>query len=143
MVDSIMNWLKQYKNTEIEIDYMGEDALRYSLKLPINTPIISKDINGNKYMQKLFSFSAKRLFGDNTTNEDNLRLFEDFREWVENQNELDNLPILAENQQATEVEVLTDGYLLQADDDLQNATYVIQCRLLYNEEKATGRVVSL
>lgn len=135
MVDSIMNWLKQYKNTEIEIDYMGEDALRYSLKLPINTPIISKDINGNKSMQKLFSFSAKRLFGDNDVNEENLNLFEDFREWVEKQNEIENLPILAENQEATEVEVLTDGYLLQADDDLQNATYVIQCRLLYNEYK--------
>lgn len=135
MVDSIMNWLKQYKNTEIEIDYMGEDALRYSLKLPINTPVINKDINGNKYMQRLFSFSAKRLFGDNDVNEENLNLFEDFREWVEEQNEIENLPILADNQEALEVEVLTDGYLLQADNDLQNATYIIQCRLLYNEYK--------
>lgn len=135
MVDSIMNWLKQYKNTEIEVDYMGEDALGYSLKLPINTPIISEDIIGNKYMQKLFSFSAKRLYGDNDTNTDNLDLFEDFSEWIEQQNEINNLPILASNQKASEVEVLTDGYLLQADDDLQKATYIIQCRLLYYEYK--------
>lgn len=135
MVDSIMNWLKQYNNTDIEIDYIGEDALNYSLKLPINTPIISKDINGNKYMQKLFSFNARTLYGDADTNEANLKLFQDFKEWVEEQNENDNLPVLDNNQEAIEVEVLTDGYLLQADNDLQNAVYVIQCRLLYNEYK--------
>ena len=141
MVDSIMNWLKQYiVDTNIEIDYIGEDALGYSLKLPVNTPIISKDINGNKYMQKLFSFNARTLYGDADTNETNLKLFQDFKEWVEEQNENDNLPILEDNQEPIEVEVLTDGYLLQADNDLQNAVYIIQCRLLYNEYKKDKRV---
>jgi len=141
MVDSIMDWLKQYiEDTDIEIDYIGEDALGYSLKLPVNTPIISKDINGNKYMQKLFSFNIRTLYGDADTNENNLEIFENFKEWVEEQNESENLPILEENQEPVEVEVLTDGYLLQADNDLQNAVYVIQCRLLYNEYKKKRQV---
>ncbi len=141
MVDSIMNWLNQYKSDKkIEIDYIGEDALNYSLQLPVNTPVISKDVVGNKEMQKLFSFSAKRLYGDNGTNKENLDLFEDFKEWVEVQNDIGNLPILAEDEDPTEVEVLTDGYLLQTDNDLQNAIYVIQCRLLYNKYKINNNV---
>ena len=142
MVDSIIDWLKQYKNIEIEIDYLGEDALGYAIKLPVNTPVISRDVVGNKYMQKLFSFTVRRLYGDSDTNEANLALFEDLKEWVEEQNENDNLPVLADNQQPSEVEVLTDGYLLQADNDLQNAVYVIQFRLLYYEFKK-DKIVSL
>ena len=58
-----------------------------------------------------------------------LNFYEDFLNWIEQENAQGNLPILEGNKEAVELKVSTTGYAFQTDEN--SARYQIQLKLIY------------
>ena len=62
-------------------------------------------------------------------NIENSGFYEDFLNWIEQENAQGNLPILEGNKEAVELKVSTTGYAFQTDEN--SARYQIQLKLIY------------
>ena len=119
--------------SRINVDYLGVDAVEYTIdSVPADT-IIKQYVDGGALKQYVFVFASREYYGPDTLqNMENSGFYEKFSNWIESQNYIGELPILSGNKQATKMEVLTSGYLFDTSDD--NARYQIQMRLVYYED---------
>lgn len=134
LMESIRNFIKQCPHINtfsniLGVDFLAEETESYSIEEIPCTPIIKKYVDGSSVRQYLFIFSSRKSYGsDILTNLDNLGFFELFSTWLEEQSNLENLPIL-KNGEALKIEALTNGYAF--DTNIDNARYQIQCKLTY------------
>lgn len=142
MAESIIKSLEEYflkcdmlKDGCLRVDYMGEKPIEYAIEVLPCDPILKKYIGGDTVRQYLFAFGSKEFYSqERQQNIENSAFYERFAEWVENQNESGNLPILPENMEAQDLQVISSGYLYGASN--QNAArYQIQLRLKYYQKK--------
>ncbi len=81
-------------------------------------------------------FAARLFYSDEARNNiDNSGFNENFAEWLEEETEKGNLPVLGAGKTAIKIEAMSSGYLFDISGDLSNARYQIQCRLIYDQEK--------
>lgn len=118
------------EEARISIDYVGSEAIEYSIYSNPVTPIIKRYVDGGKLKQYGFVFSTLNYYSAELAQQlENSGFFEDFEEWIENNNENEVLP---EVEGAIKVEILTQGYLMNQEAD--TASYQIQLRLIYKED---------
>ena len=104
--------------SRVKVDFLQEKGKSVSIEpLPVN-PVAVK-----------FPYSDEAAM-----NVENSGFFEEFADWLEEQNDLDHLPDLGEGKQATKIEVTSNGYLFGITQDMKYGRYQIQCRLLYEVE---------
>lgn len=131
---SIIEALREYfcqcpllKEGKIGVDYLGALATEYSVNPEACTPIVKQYIDGGSLRQYQFSFMSVEYYSsDALLNIENSGFYEAFADWVEQQNEIGNLPDV---QGIQSIEVLSSAYLFTADE--QTARYLIQCRITY------------
>ncbi|MEG2428598.1 MAG: hypothetical protein RSB58_09250 [Clostridium sp.] len=113
----------------MNIDYLS-DGMGYSID-PIGCdPIYKKYADGGSIKQFQFALMSKEAYdGDARTGIANSGFCQFFEEWIEENNEIDNLPKLA-TYDAIRMDVLLSGYLFSTEADL--GRYQIQCRLIYD-----------
>lgn len=116
------------------MDFHGLKATEYSIDPLTCTPIIKQYIDGGSLRQYLFAFTSTEHYSQSDVdNIENSGFYENFSDWLEEQNRIGNLPILeGRNIQEQAVYALTPGYLFDADDN--TARYQIQCQLQYTKE---------
>lgn len=116
------------KDGKINIDYLP-DGMGYSID-PIGCdPIYKKHTDGGCVKQFQFALMSKDAYdGDARTGISNSGFCQFFEEWLEENNDTDNLPDL-KSHDALRMEVLLSGYLFSTEVDL--GRYQIQCRLIY------------
>lgn len=119
---------------KVNVDYLEENSTVYSIEEVPTDPIIKKYINGDSIRQFQFIFASREPYGaDVLQNISNSGFYEDFANWIEAQNNNDNLPILDDGYESQEIKVLSPGYAFQVDVD--KARYQIELRLKYYKKQ--------
>lgn len=120
----------------LNIDFLPEDPDTYSIENIPAQEILKTYLDGSTERQFVFVFAARMFYSEEVRNNiENSGFYEKFAEWLEEQTEADNLPILTGGKTASKVEAMSSGYLYDIAGDLSNARYQIQCRLIYDKEK--------
>lgn len=95
-MELIKEWLEKcplLNNGKINVDYLKDKIGSYSIDQTPSNPIVKKYMDGGKLKQITFDFSVQAPISSQAiVNLANSKFCEDFMEWVEEQNELDNLP---------------------------------------------------
>lgn len=111
---------------KIGVDYL-ENEMAYSIE---PTPVAPKDtsfIDDSAIKQFAFIFASRESYGQETIqNMLNTEFYEDFSDWIEEQNINGNLP---EIEGIETIECLSTGYAYQTGID--TARYQIQLRITY------------
>ncbi|MCF0125462.1 MAG: chloramphenicol resistance protein [Clostridia bacterium] len=111
---------------KIGVDYL-ENEVAYSIE---PTPVAPKDasfIDDSAIKQFAFIFASRESYGQETIqNMLNTEFYEDFSDWIEEQNLNGNLP---EIEGIETIECLSTGYAYQTGID--TARYQIQLRITY------------
>ncbi|MFA6867425.1 MAG: chloramphenicol resistance protein [Clostridia bacterium] len=115
---------------KVNVDYLEEKSTVYSIEEVPTDPVIKKYVNGDSIRQFQFIFASREPYGaDVFQNISNSGFYEDFANWIEEQNNDDNLPLLDEGYESQEIKVLSPGYAFQVDVD--KARYQVELRLKY------------
>lgn len=119
-------YLEEYG--ELNIEYLVDKVNTYSINESVGyNPVISEDIVGNQERQFLFTFDSKLRWNEDIQNNiDNSKFFEDFRNWLEENNKNEIFPDI---EGIYKIEALTNGYIFATSSN--EAIYRIQCRLEY------------
>lgn len=121
---------------EIKVEFLPESIGYFSIE-EVPTPItVEKYIDGDELRQFTFILAARFYYSDEAINNiDNSGWFERFVNWITDQNENGNLPVLDSGMNATWLEVTTSGYLFGVSKGMRDARYQVQCRLVYDYER--------
>ncbi len=136
MIDSIKNYIAgcPYLDefTAVNVNYLVDKVTAYSVNEGASyNPIIESDILGNEYSQFQFTFDAKFNWNDEVQNNvDNSVFFENFSNWLKNNNKNKTFPVLEmENVTITSIEANSNGYIF--DTNSKEAIYRISCVMYY------------
>ena len=95
-IQLIKEWIEKcnlLNGGKINVDYLKENIGSYSIDQTPSTPIVKKYKDGCKVKQITFDFSVQAPISSKAIiNLANSKFCEDFMKWVEEQNDLDNLP---------------------------------------------------
>lgn len=138
IVEAIRNWVRGCSliddDLRVNVDWLPENATEYTIDSIPGDAVVQRYIDGSAKKQELFVFGSREPYGsDVLQNIDNSGFYESFCEWVEEQNDVGNLPVLETGKTPIKVDVLSTAYVFQSD--AETARYQIQCRLLYMEVK--------
>lgn len=142
MVGSVIEGIVDYigkcpllKDGVFRVDALGDEAVEYTVETGVFEPLIKRYVNGDEEKQYQFNFGSREYYSmDRIQNMQNSAFYEKFADWIENQNRRGELPELPENCYATQIEVLSNGYMF--DGSMKNARYQIALRLVYQKEVA-------
>ncbi len=115
---------------KINANYLSDHAVEYTVETETADPILKRYTDGGTLRQFVFAFAARLPYdacvADNVAA---AQFLEAFSCWVENQSRAHALPALESGNRADALEVLSGGYLFDADG--KTARYQIQLRLIY------------
>lgn len=114
----------------ILIDFIGDDAVTYTIEPVPVEPVIRPYSDGGSLNQYVFQFGSREFYDNGLTqNIQNLNFYEQFKNEIENKNKRGILPDIEGIQS---IECLTDGSI----QDVQSGTakYIIQMRITYLKE---------
>lgn len=122
-------YLKDY--APLGVDYLTDNVTTYSVNESAGyDPVISEDIVGNQEKQFLFTFDSKLVWNEDIQNNiDNSKFYENFREWLEENNRNEIYPDI---KGVYEIGATTSGYIFATNAN--EAIYRIQCYLKYYKE---------
>lgn len=115
------------------VNMLDEKAHACTLEVSPAPPIIQKYADGSSLRQFVFILATREYFDKEIREQLKANEFyEKLTEWIEEQNEKNNMPALGGGKTAVSMEALSAGYLYDAD--LPKARYQIQLRLIYEKE---------
>lgn len=123
--------LRKYnKAVKVNVDYLEDKPTTYSIEEVPSDIVIQKYVDGSSKRQYVFVFASRESYSEDVIdNINNSGFYEDFAEWLEEQNNNDNLPSIGDNKEVLKIEAITNGYAFKTDVD--TARYQIQCRIIY------------
>lgn len=123
--------------SELNVEYLVDRINAYSINEGVSyNPILSKDILGNEDCQFQFTFDARLYWNDEIANNvDNSIFFENFREWLRNNDKNKIFPQI-EGVQVESISAITNGYLFATNSD--EAIYRISCVMKYWRSNETN-----
>lgn len=114
----------------INIDYLSDDTTSYSIEETPCNPIVKRYIDGSSIRQFEFIFASRESYGQEVLqNIENSSFYEDFSDWIEEQDKIMNYPKLDNSIEVQKIECTSTGYAFQTEVD--QARYQIQLRLKY------------
>ena len=140
MVQSIIEGLSNYflscpllKDGVFRVDALGSEPVEYALETGITSPVVQTYIDGSSIRQYQFNFNSREAYSmDRILAIQSESFYEEFCDWVEEQNSSGNLPEMPEGCEAQSLTVLAPGYMLDAT--MENAFYQVQLQLQYFKE---------
>lgn len=135
MIEEIRNYFNSnvHLATEFEnilVDFLGDEAITYTIEPVPVEPIIKSYVDGSSLRQCVFQFGSREFYDNSVAqNISNLDFYEKFKDEIETNNKNGILPNIDGIQN---IECLTPGTL----QDVQNGTakYIIQMRITYLKE---------
>ena len=138
MIEKIRDYIAQCpyldEFTAVNVDYLVDKVKAYSVNESAGyNPVLETYINGDKMKQFNFSFDAKFYWNEEMQNNvDNSEFFEDFSNWLEENNNNDIFPVI-EGLKPMTIGAITNGFIFATNSD--EAIYRISCRFTYLKEK--------
>lgn len=114
----------------ILVDFIGDEAITYTIEPVPVEPVIRPYTDGSSLRQYVFQFGSREYYDNGVAqNIENLDFYERFKNEIETKNRNGVLPDVEGIQS---IECLTDGTI----QDVQNGTakYIIQMRITYIKE---------
>lgn len=112
------------------IDFIGDDAVTYTIEPVPVEPVIRPYSDGGSLNQYVFQFGSREFYDNGLTqNIQNLNFYEQFKNEIEDKNKRGILPNIDGIQS---IECLTDGSIQDAQSG--TAKYIIQMRITYLKE---------
>ena len=139
MIDKIRRYISEcpylVEFNNININYLIDKVKSYSINEAAGyNPCISTFISGDKDMQFKFSFDAKLHWNKEIANNlDNSLFFENFRKWLEKNDDEGIYPVVSESIIPYRIAAITDGYIFATNSD--EAIYRIDCVFNYIEKR--------
>ena len=139
LADSIIQGIRDYISScplltdgKIKVNYLGSEMVSYTIdEVPTET-LVKRYMDGSSVRKFQFIFASREAYSASVL--ENMKVsgfYEQFSDWMEQQNMLRNLPILPDNCEAKNIRTLTNGYTLNADAQAKQQRYQIQCELRY------------
>ena len=133
MIEAVRKYLEQcpvFHGGKLNVDWLPQDATTYSVDVVPAAPVIKKYLDGSSKRQFLFCLATRAYYGEHIRQQmDNLCLFEQFSEWIDQQNRNHVYPDFGIDKRAQKLEITTSGYIFAPDTD--TARYQVQCKLFY------------
>lgn len=121
------------KDGVFRVDALGDQPVEYVVETGVFDPVLRTYVNGDTERQYQFNFGSREFYSmDRIHNIENSTFYEDFANWIEQQNAAENFPELPDNCDPQSLSVLSPGYIF--DGSMRNARYQIQLRLTYYKE---------
>lgn len=123
--------LQEFEDSiKVNVNYLGDESPAYSIEAVSCNPIIKKYIDDSSVRQFDFKLSSREAYSsDVLKNIETSGFYEHFSEWLEEQNNNGNLPILEGNKKVKSIKALSTGYL--SEKNVDKARYEIKMRLIY------------
>ena len=141
---TIIEHLRQYFLTctvfsgkRLDIDCLTSDAESYSIDSVPTQRVMQRYIDGATVRRQLFTISSRAYYGpDLKQQRENIELFEDLEDWLDEQNALGLLPSLGDKRRGRSPNVLSSAHPIDAGGGDQGSTarYQIQFELIYLQE---------
>ncbi len=134
MIDKIREYISNCPCLDefaaINVNCLVDKAKAYSVNEGAGyNPVINTDLCGNKEMQFQFTFDAKFHWNEEVQNNvDNSKFFEDFRNWLEENDEKGIYPDI-EGIEPLTISATTNGFIFATNTD--EAIYRISCKFTY------------
>lgn len=136
IIESIRNYLLTCTllgNSKINIDYLPEHAIEYSVDTTPAEQIVTRYVRGATERQYLFVVRSVNEYGsDVLQNLENSGFFESLSTWFETQTKAKTFPTLPTGMKCDKIEAQSTAYLFSTQPD--TAKYQIQCRITYYQE---------
>lgn len=140
MVNSIIEGLTDYflkcpllKDGVFRVNALGSEPVEYALESAITSPVLKTYVDGSSVRQYQFNFNSREAYSmDRIMAIQNESFYEDFCNWVEEQNKNENLPEMPGGCEAQAITVLAPGFMLDAT--MESAFYQVQLQLQYFKE---------
>ena len=138
MVGAIREFLKLCPYFSV-LKAMGIDFLSNDINIASidRTPIQPKKndrITGNKIKQASFTLKVKLNHSDELKQQiENSDFLENFEDWLEEQDDIGNYPILKNNKKVISIYVSSSNYLVAIDPSLRKAVYQVQIIMEYEK----------
>ena len=114
----------------LNVDRLGDTEIEYTIDGEITNPVLRRYTDGSSLRQFNFIFASREKYGSDTLqNIANSGFYEDFADWIENQSNSGNLPILDKYRIPQYIEVQSGGYVFDTNDS--TARYQIQLNFVY------------
>ena len=141
IIESVRKYILSCPHLEelakVNVNYLPKDSVNYSIEeVPSQTgSVIKRYVDGTT--EREFNFVLAAIFDyseDLQTNIENSGFFENFQEWIE-ENDLNGIyPELKEGLEPISLDVTTTGYLFYVPEKTDRAIYQIQLKLIYEKE---------
>ena len=138
IIKSLQDYLQTYDGmslrpiSEILTDQTRELPSSYALAPSGNGRTVT-DILGNKTFENNYVFYAKEAAADEVDRQETYDFLEDFSDWLEEQNEVENFPVLFTGYKVEGLEV-SNTMLFDIDDD-GTGLYQVQIKLIFTKKK--------
>jgi hypothetical protein len=133
ILEALWSYFQQCELLEegvLHVNYLGSNRIEYTLDETPAEPIVKTYVDGSTIRQKVFVFASREYYEpDALVNIASSGFYERLINWIEEQNEEGNLPELPGVLSSQKLEILSQQYLFQAEED--RARLQIQARLLY------------
>lgn len=121
------------KDGVFRVNALGSEPVEYMLETGITSPVLETYIDGSSIRQYQFNFNSREAYSmDRIMAIQAESFYEDFCNWVEEQNAAGNLPDMPEGCEAQALTILAPGFMLDAT--MENAFYQVQLQLQYFKE---------
>lgn len=121
--------------SQFGVNFLDRNSNSYSIEEVPGKNIITNHVDGSSERQVTFVFASIFDFSEEIEVQiNNSGFYEDFSDWIEENNEKEIFPELKEGETPTLIEVVSSGYLYAIIDGMKKAQYQIQCRLTYEKE---------
>lgn len=113
-------------------DFIGPRFVSYTLAMIPNTPLLSKQINGDEKSKLDFMIVSVESFGnDPNIAMENLEMLQDIKRWLKKQNRYGKFPDMGADKKVTGVYGIDDPNLERQNESGDTGFYQIFCRVEY------------
>lgn len=137
VIDALYSYFKTapaLANVRLDIDCLQRDPAKFSLDSIPGERIVKKYIDGSSVRRQLFTISSRSPYGPDLDQQaENLEVFGDLEDWLDDQEQLGILPNLGDRRKARSLRVTSSAYPIEVDEGQGTSTarYQIQFELTY------------
>lgn len=134
-IKAVQDFLLSYQNLEedrpVWVEMLGEKPLGYTVFL-VPGKQVKEDIIGSKTVSYPFGFGAVEVLADNSALQA-AEFYEEFADWLNEQTESGNLPVLDAGKVALSIEALDTATIIERAE--KTGVFQILCQLIYEIRK--------
>ena len=118
---------------QLYLDFLPSETGTYAVELVPTEPIGKRYLDGSVVEELDFVLASRNPYGNSVSEQmENLKFFETFSSWLEEQNQKKNFPDLGTGKTVRRIETITSGALKSVTE--KTARYETKLQLIYTKK---------